>query len=126
MPATPPQLGLDGGEQILGVAVDVVEIAVARDPERMVVDDLHAGEERLQVQRDHVLQRHIALSFDQRDQTRQHRRDFDPRESGLVALLVPHDHGEVQREMRDVWEWVRRVHCEWGEHRKDLLAKYRM
>ena len=60
VPAAAPELGLDRREQVLGVAVDVVEVAVAGHPERMVVDDLHAREQRLQVERDHVLERHVA------------------------------------------------------------------
>ena len=40
------QLDLDGGQQVLGLLVDVVEVGVAGDPERVVALDLHAGEEQ--------------------------------------------------------------------------------
>ena len=121
-----PQLGLDGRQQILGIAVDLIEVAVAGHPERVVGDHLHAGEQRLQVQRDHVLQRHIALALDERDETREHRRDLDAGEALLVALGVADHDSEVQREVRDVREGMAWIDCQRGQHRKDLLAEDRM
>ena len=90
------KLGLDGGQEIFGVAVHVVEVAVTRDAERVMVDDLHAGEQRLQVQRDHVLHRYVALAFGERNETRQHWRHLHASEALLVALRVAHDHREVE------------------------------
>ena len=121
--AAPPKLGLDCREQIFSVAVHVVEVAITRDTKRMVVDDLHAGEQRLHVQRDHVLERDVALAVGKRDETRQHRRHLHAREALLVALRIAHDHREVQREVGDVGEGVRRVHSQRREHGEDLLPE---
>src|SRR5207249_1311420 len=83
----------------------VVEVAVARDAERVVGDDLHPREERRQLDRDHVLQRNVSLAVHERDEARQHGRDLDAREARLAwALRVAHAHGQVEREVRDVGE----------------------
>ena len=54
--APPAQLGLDRAQQVVGLVGDV-EVGVARDAEEAVVDDLHAGEERVEVGRDELLER---------------------------------------------------------------------
>src|SRR5712691_4430370 len=113
MAAPPPQLSLDGGEQVLGVAVDVVEVSVAGHAEWMVCDHLHAGEESLQVKRDDVLQRYVALPFDQGDEPRQHGRHLDARKALLVALRVADHDRQVEREMRDVRKGMARVDGKW-------------
>ncbi len=89
------QLGLDRGQQVLGVAVDVVEISITRDAERMMSHDLHPGEKQRKVKCDHVLQRDVALTLDERNETRQDRWDFDARESRLPALWIAHPNCKV-------------------------------
>ena len=54
-PAT--QLVLDRLQQVGGVVGDL-QVGVAGDAEGVVVDDLHAGEERVEVVGDHLLERH--------------------------------------------------------------------
>ena len=95
--AAAAQLGLDGGEQILGIAVDVVEVAVAGDAERVMCDDVHAGEERLQMKRDHVLERHVPRVLAERNEPRQDGRNLDAREMLLPPLRVSHGDREVER-----------------------------
>ena len=51
------QLVLDRLQQVGGVVGDL-EVGVARDAEDVVVDDLHAREQRVEVVGDHVLERH--------------------------------------------------------------------
>ena len=126
MAAAAAQLSLDGREQVLGVAVHVVEVSVARHPERVMVDHLHTREQRLHVQSDHVLERNVAAALGQGDQPRQHRWDLDPGEVLLVALRVANDHREVQRKVRDVRKRMRGVDRERGQHGEDLLAKDRV
>src|SRR2546430_12717063 len=99
---TPPasQLGLDRGQQVFGVAVDVVQVAVAGHAERVMRDDLHARKEQRKVKCDHVLQRHVALAFDERDEARKDRRYFDPREA-LLPLLGSEEHtSELQSQSK--------------------------
>jgi len=50
------QLVLDGLQEV-GRVVGDLEVRVARDAEHVVIDDLHAGEQRVEVVRDHVLER---------------------------------------------------------------------
>ncbi len=52
----PAELGLNRREEVLGLALDEVQVGVAGDPEGMVVDDLHAREEALHVERDQLLE----------------------------------------------------------------------
>ena len=126
MPATAAQLGLDRGQQVLGIAVDVVQVAVAGDPERVMGDDLHAGKKRGQVKRDHILERHVTLAFNQRDEARQDGWDLDASEPLLPALRIANHHREVQREMRDVRKRMAGVDREWCQHWEDLLAENRV
>ena len=65
--APPAQLGLDGGEQVVGLVGDL-EVGVARHPERAVLDDLHAREERVEVLGDQVLHRHERRALRRRDE----------------------------------------------------------
>ena len=117
------KLRLDRGKQVLGIAVDLVKVTVARDAERVMGDDLHAREQRLHVQGDDVLERHVAAAFHKWDEPGQHRRHLDPREPLLVALRIADHDRKVQRQVRDVWEGMARVDRQGSEHRKDLLAE---
>ncbi len=51
------QLPLEGGEQVLGVVLLDLEVLVAGDPEGVVLVDLHAREELVEVGGDDVLER---------------------------------------------------------------------
>ena len=55
------QLLLERLEQVLGVVLLDLEVLVAGDPERVVLQDLHAGEELVEVGGDDVLERDEAL-----------------------------------------------------------------
>ena len=55
-------LGLDRSEQVFGVAVHVVQVAVPCNAEWIVGDYLHPWEQRREMERDHILQRHVALA----------------------------------------------------------------
>ncbi len=53
----PRQLPFQRLQQVLVAVLLDLEVGVAGDPERVVLDDLHAGEQHRQVRRDQVLQR---------------------------------------------------------------------
>ena len=53
-------------EQVLGVVLLDLEVLVAGDPERVVLEDLHAREELVEVRGDDVLERDEALVADRR------------------------------------------------------------
>jgi hypothetical protein len=94
--ATPAaKLGLDRGQKVFGVAVDVVEVSVPSDPERVVGDHLHAREQRLEVKCDDIFERYIALAFDQRDKPRKDRRHLDSSEALLASLRIADHHSQV-------------------------------
>ncbi len=54
--AAAQQLLLERGEQVLGVVLLDLEVLVAGDPEGVGLEDLHAGEEPLEVGADDVLE----------------------------------------------------------------------
>ena len=55
----PPQLLLDGLEQIVGLVLVDREVEVARDAERAAAEHLEAGEQLARVHRDQILEQHV-------------------------------------------------------------------
>ena len=119
----PPQLHLDGRQQIVRLFVLDGQVCVPSDAERDAVVDLHAGEELLQVGADHLLQGHEPLAVGQHDEPGQQRRHLDPGEAALRGARVPDDHTEVEREGGDVREGVAGVDRQWGQHGEDATLE---
>ena len=88
----------------------------------MHLEDVHAGEEALEVLADDVLQRHEPLVAERHEPV-EDRRHLDPGEVLLVGLRVPDRHGEVERQAGDVGEGVRRVDRERGEDGEDPVLE---
>ena len=122
-PALAPELDLDRGQQVLGLAVHIVQVGVASDPENVVSRDLHAREERLQVVGDHLLEGHEARAVGQDHEAGQQGRHLDAGEALPPAQRIAHQHGQVQREIRDVREGVAGVDRQRRQDREDALAK---
>ena len=120
----PHELLLEGLEQVLCVVLLDLHVFVAGDAERVVCEDLHAGEEVFEVGRDDVLERDEAHGAHLRESTRgQHRRDLDPGE-----VLPRRSSGCGRRPpgsatARDVGERVRRVDGERRQHREDAILE---
>ena len=90
--APPPQLELDGGQQVVGLFLLEGEVGVAGDPEGVVLLDLHAREQLDQVRRDDLLERDEALAVGQHDEAGQQRRHLDPgevRSSAMGSCTTP-------------------------------------
>ena len=121
--AEPPaaELRLQSPEQVLGVVVVELEIAGPGHAERVVGQELHPGEQELQVGGDHVLEGHERRLFPGRHEPRQQRRDLDAREPRAAVRRVAQPYRQVQGQVRDVREWVARVDRQRGEHREDAL-----
>ena len=64
---SPMQHRLDGLEQVLVLVVEL-EIRVAGDPERRVIEDLHPREQAVQMRGDDLLERDEAEPFRQWDE----------------------------------------------------------
>jgi len=73
--------------------------------------------------RDDLLQGHEAHPVGQRDEALQQRRHLDPGHVRLAALAVGDHHGEVERQVGDVGEGMRRVDGERGQHRVDAVLE---
>jgi len=113
---------LNRGEEVFGF-VGELEVGVARDPERVVTEHLHAREQCGQVRGDQLLQRHEPRASGQRDEAGQQRRDLYPREALLAGRGIAYLHREVQREVRDVREGVRGVDCKGREDGKNAVVE---
>ena len=74
------QLLLDGQQQVVRLVLLDREVGVAGHPEQVVVEDLHAREEDVQVGGDDLLQQHVGAGA-HLPQARQHRRHLDAREA---------------------------------------------
>ena len=79
-----PQHDLHRGEQVFGLVAEL-DVGVARDAERVVREHLHAGEQRVEVRGDDLLERHEARAVGNADEAREQRRHLHPREPLLAA-----------------------------------------
>ena len=121
--AAPAQLGLDGTQQVVGLVVDG-EVGVAGDAEDVVVDDLHAREELVQMLGDQALEGHERAPVPDRHEAREHLlRHLHAREGLLLGLRVAHEHGEREREVGDVREGTPEPDGERREDREDLAPE---
>ena len=123
-PAAFAQQGLDGAAEVEHLVLAELRVLVPRDPEQRRVLDVHPREQRVEVRLDDAFDRDPPPAVGQRMEPRQQRRDLDPGEPLLAALGVANHHGDVERQVRDVGERVRRVDRERREHREDLVEEH--
>ncbi len=100
-----------------------VDILVAGEPESVVIEDLHAGEQIAQVVGDEILEREEPRRLavvGELDEPGQHGRHLEPRELLPARAGVADADRQVEREARDVGKRVGRVDGERHEHREDL------
>ncbi len=121
--AASSELHFDGDEEVVGLVLLEGQVGVAGDPEGVVVPDRHAGEERVEVGGDDLLERHEALAVGHDDEAGQRGRDLDPGDAALVRRRVLDLDDEVEREVGDVGERVPRVDGEGGEDGVDLAVE---
>ncbi len=119
----PQELGLERLDEVLGLVLLDDHVLVAREAERVVVEDLHAGEEVFEVIRDDEFEgdipRPVAVARDP-DEPREHRRNLEPGEVLTPRAGVADADRQVERQPRDVREGVRRVDRERHQHGEDL------
>ena len=126
-PAT-QQLLLERLDQVLGLVFVNLDVFVAGDPKHVVFENLHAGKEVAEVVGDEVFEGDESQMLDgfgavNAHKSRQHRRHFEARELLLAGLRVAHANRQVDRQARDVGEWVRRIDGERHQHREDLVGE---
>ena len=117
-PAT--ELVLDRLQQVVGLVGDL-EIGVAGDPEQVVADDLHAGEQGREVVGDDVLERDEGVLGDLHEPRQHLLRHLDPGERVMVGVRVVQPHDQAQRQVGDVRERPPGADRQRGQHREDLL-----
>ena len=120
--APPSELLLDRHQQVVGLVLLDREVRVARHPEEVVLDDLHPGEQRVEVGLDDLVDQDEPARLDL-DEARQDLGDLDPGEPGLVRLRVAEADGDRQAECRDVRERMARIDRERRQDRVDLLEE---
>ena len=118
------ELALERLDEVLGLVLVDLDVFVAGHPELVVLEDLHAGEELLEMVRDEVLERdesqEAALVIRKLHEAWQHGRHLEPRELLLAGLRAAHPDREVEGEAGDVGEGVGWVDGERHEHGEDL------
>ena len=85
----------------------------------MVRQHFHSREQHVEVRGDDLLERNELGASRNAHETRQQGRHLDAREALLAGRRVAYDDGEVERQVRDVREGMRRIDREWRQHRKD-------
>ena len=127
---TAQKLLLQGLQQVLCVILFDLKVLVTSHAEDVVLHDLHAGEERVEVLSDDVFERNVAAftagrvggaGTIHRDHTVQLIGHLHTGEQLLAGLRVAHQHSKVQRQTRNVGEGVRRVNRQRGQNREDIL-----
>ena len=88
----------------------------------MSLEDGHAGEEHVQVGRDHLLEQHELARLDL-DETRQDGGHLDPSESLLLVVRVLHADCQRQAEGADVREGMAGVDGQRRQDRVDLVCE---
>ena len=83
--APPAKLLLDRHEEIVGLVLLERQVGVAGHPEQVVLEDLHAREQHVEVRLDDLVDQDEVVRLDL-DEARQDRRDLDPGEPGLARL----------------------------------------
>ena len=132
---TLPHALLDGFQKIFGLQFLDGDIGVARHVERVHLDDLHAGEQGIEVGRDHLLDPDVgllparagALVRRRVDPRQGHQRGqrvghFDARESFIAAGIADQD-GQVKAQIRDMRKWPSRVERQRREYGKNDLRE---
>ena len=125
--AAPQQLLLQRLQEVLGVVLLDLQVLVAGDPEGVVLEHLHAGEQLVEVRGDDVLEGHEPPAVPSSPSTGSSRGSsggtLTRAKCSLPGARVAEDDGEVERQPGDVREGVRGVDRERGEHREDLVAE---
>ena len=119
------ELALECLEEILGVVLLHLDVFVARHAEGVVLEDVHAREELVEVCSDDRFELDEALGPD-RDETRQRWRDLDAGEELGAGDGIAYDDSEIERQSADVWEGMTRVDREGGEYGEDPLIEERV
>ena len=122
--AAAAQLHLHRDQQVLGVLVVEGEVGVAGDPEGVVLQQLHAREEHVEMGGDDVLEGDEPVGpLGGGNPPGEGVGDLHPGEATLGVDGVAHQHGQVQRQVRDEREGVAGVDGQRGEHREDPLLE---
>ena len=114
------ELLLDGHQQVVRLVLLDREVGVAGHAEEVVLLDLHAAEQEVEVRLDHLVDQHEAAGLDL-EQPRQDLRDLHAGEPALPGRRVAQPDRDREREGRDVGERVARVDRERGQDREDLV-----
>ena len=125
--AAAADLVLDRLHQVVGLVGDR-EVGVAGDAEVAVVDHLGAGEERVEVGGDRLLQRHegLAAVAHRQEAAEQLLRHLDAGDDLGAALGIAQQHAEAEREIGDVGEGTAEADHQRRQRREDLLVEARV
>ncbi len=121
--ATVPHFLLNRAQEVLGFVVIHFEVGISGDTKGVATEDLHAGEEGLDVCGDQLLKRDVAPAPRRHGHpARQDLRHLDPGEA-LLAVTPAQGDREREAQVRDVREWMSRIDRQGREHGEDIVAE---
>jgi hypothetical protein len=117
------QLGLDHGQQIVGVFLVALGVGVARDAEQPAGLERHAGEEQVEVVRHDVFEAHEALAVADAHEARNTGADWhlDATHQRLGVLGMMAGDEQIERQIGDEGEGMRRIERQRRHEREDVL-----
>ena len=117
------QFGFDHHQQIVGQILVALGDGVAGDAEQLAAFDHHAGKQQVEIVGDHILQRYVQLLVADLEKARDTGADrhLDPRQPIGIVVGITHRHQQIERQVGNEWERVRRVHGLRGDQGKDVL-----
>ncbi len=123
------EFAFEGLQQIFVAVLLDVEIRITGDSERVMLDDLHSGEQNVEVRSDQLFEReeegNLVRPVDlvDSDIPVDIVGDFHPREMLARGVQVLHGDSKIQAQPADVRERMGGVHGERGEDGEDLLGE---
>ena len=117
------QFGFDHHQQIVGQVLVALGDGVAGDAEQLAAFDHHAGKQQIEIVGDHILQRYVQFLVADLEKTRDAgaNRHLDPRQPAGIVVGVTHRHQQIERQVGNERERVRRVHGLRRDQRKNVL-----
>ena len=118
------QLGFDQSQQVVGLVLVALRVGVARHPKKLVRVDQHRGKQQIEIVRDDVLEPDKITLIADPQKARDSETDwhFHPRHQRVRVVLVTRRDQQVERQIRDERERMRRIHRLRRHQRENVLV----
>ena len=118
------QLGFDQRQQVVGLVLVALGVGVARHAEKLVRVDQHRGKQQIEIVRDDVLEPDeiILIADPEKARDAEPDRHFHPCHQRVRVVLVARRDQQVERQVRDERERMRRIHRLRRHQRENVLV----